>query len=391
MFPARFRLWTNLLRSRRPLGMWLHGAAGAVVVILLVESFVTLGLVIPVRVAGSSMSPTFEGTHATLTCPECRWEFDVGVDQLPLGRPLVCPDCQVEFPCPPTAEQEAGRRLVVDRIRHATRLPQRWEVVVVRNPEDRSSLCVKRIVGLPGEQLSFRKGDLWVDGKLFRKSLDQQLALRQLVHRDREALRFWQPDGTGWGWDEVHWQAETPTAARLTFAPAGGTPITDDLATNQRATRRPHLVSDLMIACQVKLTPGATLQACAQWADISIETRPIEPPHQQESFDLIVSWFDQQLLVAIDGQVVEQREFDNPWPGQPQLQLVASGGAKVSQLEVWRDIHYHTRPGDLLPPGGIPAKHYFVVGDNVAISSDSRTWEGAGVPIEDFVGGIFGY
>src|SRR5690606_6064613 len=100
---AIFSTITRVVRRLRPRStgrMWLHGAIGAVVVILLVESFVTLGLVVPVRVAGSSMSPTFEGAHAAIDCPRCNWQFDVGLDQLPQGRPLLCPDCRAEFPLP---------------------------------------------------------------------------------------------------------------------------------------------------------------------------------------------------------------------------------------------------------------------------------------------------
>ncbi len=388
---ARVSQAVGRFRPRSSWRMWAHGAIAAVVVIVLVESFVTFGLVVPVRVAGSSMSPTFEGAHAEIDCPRCNWRFDVGLDQLPLDRPLLCPDCRAEFPLPEEIDHQPGERLVIDRTRHAAHNPRRWEVVVLRSSEHEGGLCVKRIVGLPGERLAFRDGDVWANGQMIRKPLDDQLALRQLVHHERDALRCWHATDPAWRWTDEGWQSEGATAALLSFAPATGAPLTDDLATNQRASRRPHLIADLMLTCRVAPLGPASLQARCTWDKRTCETAPLSMATGKDGFDLVVSWFDQQLLVAIDGQIVEQRVFADPWPGSPALELAATGSMRLSDLQVWRDIHYHTRPGDALPRGPIPREHYFVVGDNVAISSDSRNWPGAGVPLKNLVGGIVGY
>ncbi|MEQ8849324.1 signal peptidase I [Botrimarina sp.] len=53
-----------------------------------------------------------------------------------------------------------GQRVLVRR--WAT--PRRWDVVVIRSPEDPRRLLVKRVVGLPGERVALRAGDVWVDG-----------------------------------------------------------------------------------------------------------------------------------------------------------------------------------------------------------------------------------
>ena len=44
--------------------------------------------------------------------------------------------------------------------------PKRWEPVVVRRPGRESELVVKRLVGLPGETVELRHGDLYIDGRL---------------------------------------------------------------------------------------------------------------------------------------------------------------------------------------------------------------------------------
>jgi signal peptidase I len=43
-------------------------------------------------------------------------------------------------------------------------LPRRGDVVVFRWPGDRSQIWVKRVVGLPGDRIAMRKGQLWING-----------------------------------------------------------------------------------------------------------------------------------------------------------------------------------------------------------------------------------
>lgn len=60
--------------------------------------------------------------------------------------------------------------------------PHRWEIVVFRNPARPTEAYVKRIAGLPGERIQIIGGDIFVNGQIARKSFDQQLATRILVH-----------------------------------------------------------------------------------------------------------------------------------------------------------------------------------------------------------------
>jgi signal peptidase I len=50
-------------------------------------------------------------------------------------------------------------------------LPERGDVVVFRSPVDRSQIWVKRVVGLPGDRIALRSGNLWINGR--------QVGLRQ--------------------------------------------------------------------------------------------------------------------------------------------------------------------------------------------------------------------
>jgi signal peptidase I len=56
----------------------------------------------------------------------------------------------------------AGDTIWIDRTAFALRAPRRWELVVFHCPHDASQLCVKRIVGLPGERIGFRNGQVLI-------------------------------------------------------------------------------------------------------------------------------------------------------------------------------------------------------------------------------------
>jgi len=63
-----------------------------------------------------------------------------------------------------------GDRLVVDRLSYAFADVSRFDVVVLRNPRDTSVDYVKRIVGLPGDDVRLQRGKLYVNGERMDES-----------------------------------------------------------------------------------------------------------------------------------------------------------------------------------------------------------------------------
>ncbi|MDP4001339.1 MAG: signal peptidase I [bacterium] len=55
-----------------------------------------------------------------------------------------------------------GQYLIIDEITYRFRQPQRGEVLVIRFPEDRKQFFIKRIIGLPGEQIKIDNGRVTV-------------------------------------------------------------------------------------------------------------------------------------------------------------------------------------------------------------------------------------
>jgi signal peptidase I len=61
---------------------------------------------------------------------------------------------------------EPGQLLLVDKRAYGIASPQRGDIVMVRH---RGELLLKRIVGLPGEEVEVKHGRLYIDGALLKE------------------------------------------------------------------------------------------------------------------------------------------------------------------------------------------------------------------------------
>jgi signal peptidase I len=57
-----------------------------------------------------------------------------------------------------------GERLMVDKLTYRYREPKRGEIVVFRYPSDTRRKYIKRVIGLPGDQVEVRKHLVYVNG-----------------------------------------------------------------------------------------------------------------------------------------------------------------------------------------------------------------------------------
>ena len=58
------------------------------------------------------------------------------------------------------------QRLVVEKVSYRFHGPHRGDVVVIRVPSQGEELLIKRVVGLPGETVEMRDGQVYIDGQL---------------------------------------------------------------------------------------------------------------------------------------------------------------------------------------------------------------------------------
>ncbi|HEV2968345.1 MAG TPA: signal peptidase I [Pirellulales bacterium] len=390
---------------------------------IMAKEFFLEGWPAPIVVSSGSMATTYLGPHRVTRCPDCGMEFACDAVGSRDNASATCPNCGrggIEL----APDIIAGDRLLIDRSTFAWRAPRRWEVALFRCPERASDYCIKRIVGLPGEAIEIRDGDVYVDGSIARKPLDRQREMAILVHDTAwssaasDLPNRWsaQPD-SGWQIVDGGWQCKlrSPSINWLNYVhwrrTAGGpltigeAPIRDEDGYNQTTSRQLNDVTDLMLVCQLSASGKGTLQLKARDGreefQVSIlpatgaialarngrEVQSIQAVAGLLDWptEVVLSLIDQQVVLAIGGRT----ELIYPYV-PPSSDLHASSqpfsiGASgleilISRLQIWRDVYY-TRP---IRSANSTICHlgpdeYFVLGDNSPISRDSRPWTGGEV------------
>src|SRR3989344_8344703 len=87
---------------------------------------------------------------------------------------------------------EDNQYIIINKIGYIVGDPHRGDVVVFRPPSDNSKYYVKRIIGVPGDEISIR------DGKIFLATQNGEQELSEMYLDERNANRtFRAPVGTG--------------------------------------------------------------------------------------------------------------------------------------------------------------------------------------------------
>jgi signal peptidase I len=342
--------------------------------ILLFRTFGAEAYVVPT----GSMAPTLLGMHKDLLCPNCQIRFSVGTDEeghLPPSR-AICPNCGQTDIDRSAGGARNGDRLLVQKFLFDLRPPRRWEVAVFHSPAEPLQAYVKRVVGLPGEAVLISAGNVFVNGRVARKTLAEQRAMRILVFdndfspRDSDRYPRWEfrrrplrgmyrpPSellaGSGWtrdgsrfvheghessdrliDWIEYkHWDPERGYGPIRDFCPYNGL----------GPYRSENTVGDLML--EAELTPGPDARAVLVRfngnADRFLVTIPVDgrgslevrrngkpvsvkalgPVLRSSTSEapkvtkLEASLVDQRLSIALDGELVfEPFDYDDPSVG----------------------------------------------------------------------------
>jgi signal peptidase I len=394
---------------------------------LAVGTWLVEGLVVPVVVSGGSMAPALNGEHFEITCHDCRFRFACGAESPPTTGQAVCPNCGATNDLT-TAAARPGDRVLIDR--RSGRFA-RWQLVVLQAPDDATTLCVKRSVGLPGETVEIRGGDVYVNAEPARRTLDEVLAMAIPVYDSRFAAaqaksRHWRPEpadsgwcsnGTGYEHRALSKTAQTsPSGSTLVewlvyehqqvigrggaAIPSG--PILDDLSYNQGESRQLVAVPDVLLRCRAESSTGGTLwlrssdgrrefvvrlDAATGLGEVTTgEERLTQfsagPAPLEHNPKLVLALVDRQLRLAIDGRVLVDQVYDlNGADFRPTARPLAIGAQdlslRVSDIVVLRDVYYlaaDRHAGSAAAPRQLGADEYWLLGDNTSVSRDSRAW-----------------
>ena len=155
----------------------------AFVLAFLFRTFEAEAFVIPT----GSMAPTLMGRHLDVTCPKCGFPYQVGAggdsDDAPAYpgprdvRNCLCPNCRFMINFADMTEKQLnsypfynGDRILVSKFAFDFTPPKRWDVIVFKYPEDAKTNYIKRLIGLPGDVIRIRNGEIAVShdgGKTF--------------------------------------------------------------------------------------------------------------------------------------------------------------------------------------------------------------------------------
>lgn len=407
------------------------------------------GLLFPVYIVGSSMADTLAGPHYSVTCADCGHQFRCDAMATTTSLEAACPNCGYAHNKLRPSDYGLGEQVLIDRWVYLLGRPARGDVVAFKHPDDDSQRVVKRIVGLPGETIAIRRGDVVVDGKPATKSLAQLKRQAVLVHDgklsplSKNIPARWQPDAADSYWverDQTFFYRSQVTPGEqprpqtsfdwLSYrqvlrrqAPRPHTvysPVLDFDAYNTVGTRNLNNVADILLTCRASIAKyGCLVFAAVDGADrfevhlchderkLKLFQNGQQPVHllteellphrnHDEPIDVEFALCDQRVLFGMDGRQVlahsYQRKNQTDTQTEPQLQIGGAGARiRISQARVFRDLYY-LHPNDTnqnwSAPQRVPPHHYFVLGDNPPRSTDSRQWPNAEVPLANIRGRV---
>ncbi len=199
--------------------------AVALILAFVIRGFAVEAFVIPT----GSMAPTLMGRHKDVVCPQCGEHFQSNASDEVEGPPGLtskviagtCLNCRYPAPVDDLPSFKGDRILVMKFLYDLPFLPggggpDRWDVVVFKYPEEPEVNYIKRLVGLPNEELRLQLGNVLTRPlkssdpfRFQRRPLRHQQATQMLVYNDRHRPRALadQPDWNRWrpvaGWTET--------------------------------------------------------------------------------------------------------------------------------------------------------------------------------------------
>jgi signal peptidase I len=401
------------------------------------------------RIPTGSMADTLMGAHFRVGCPQCGYRYAHGFvpqrfqlpqDTMPGHRvplPLVrCPSCgylmRDSSSSPLELPVDNGDRILVLKCLYQFTEPRRWDVIVFKNPINPAENYIKRLIGLPGENIEIVDGDIFIDGRIARKPPKVQRELWMPIYsHNYQPVSPEQEAFNGQPWENPlqdprgAWQQspDDPTRMVLDSASPQLQVLTygADSANNSHAS---YAYNDAILAARMPVASDLMVRFYAQ---SSAATGPIGAAIEKYGvvYQGLVDPQGRMAIFQIDAQgnrqtLAEQRR-PAAAPGVPATRLqfavvdrrvelrfgeatlsadlsperngldmrdlpphtriLGAGQWNLSHIALFRDIHYtsrisHARRGRATEgrPFQLKADEFFVLGDNSPNSEDGRWW-----------------
>ena len=144
----------------------------AIMLALMFKAFEAEAYIIPT----GSMATTLRGEHFDLVCAQCGYRFQTNCSSKRSDvRAAFCPICRYRTVLAPERLSDHnsfdGDRILVNKFIYDFAEPQRWDVIVFKNPKNAKQNYIKRLVGLPNESLLIEQGYIFTfDFSLLRST-----------------------------------------------------------------------------------------------------------------------------------------------------------------------------------------------------------------------------
>ena len=428
---------------------WLFGTTFGRAVLIWFLSTVSVGILgLSLAFAGSvvltdkfvvptgAMSPTIYGAHCHKVCDHCGYRFAVGLSYRLNRAPsdtavTTCTNCGRSSTISPSDATISGDRILSNKLGQ----PKRWDAVVFRPPDQPDTMYVMRLVGMPGEEIEIRDGDVFADGRRLRKAPGQVPELWLPIHDTAFTLtgppldneprwRSLSDEEVGWRWDvDRGWQFAGEAGMRDELVFSG--PVLDQFAYNAEVQRwsfaaeeKWQIVRDVKLTCAVSEFRGrgqigfhwqfgkdrvtARLSAnghvelvqIAYHGDNEVDTDSEQSGSQGQlpsplvGSNLTFAFRDGTAYVKQDDRLVASLTLEESETGtQPSEReesrriaiLAEDCRLALQRIQLFRDVHYLSA-AEMEPrafsstPYSIQLddQQYWVLGDNSRQSKDSR-------------------
>ncbi|MFO0971968.1 MAG: S26 family signal peptidase [Phycisphaerae bacterium] len=187
---------TELITAQRPSRDSVRDTVESIIVAFILafvfRAFIVEAFIIPT----GSMAPSLYGQHGQHRCSNCGYTYAYGLDDSALRQELAltCPNC--DWYCDLAGRgrlpllSDNGDRILVHKWPFDLGLswlgPQRWSVIVFKNPLDGKQNYIKRLIGLPNEVLEIVDGDIYAAPlEKVPESIRAKLLSNPLLEHDR--------------------------------------------------------------------------------------------------------------------------------------------------------------------------------------------------------------
>lgn len=112
-----------------------------------------------------SMAPSLQGQHMDLDCPQCGNRYLAGASSGEVAK-TRCPICNFQTLMSPAKDADhrpcSGDRILVNKFIYDFNEPERYDVIVFKYPNNAKQNYIKRLIGLPGDNILVENGDIYL-------------------------------------------------------------------------------------------------------------------------------------------------------------------------------------------------------------------------------------